>query len=306
MPGPLGFAGKAAKKVLALPAVAGKAGKATTGAFVHTGGAAAKGHYESFAGSFLRGAAKPALKAAGFAFGGNVLEEIANESDSPFLSGMASLGSFWAGTLAFRQALRAPIRGARAKWGYRRDAMGGAARSLSRVYDQYMYAPEKFLLGAIGGGARAAGKSMLGIRTHGADSSVPFLLRPVHGAFGIGRAVVGGVGDRMRYAGKMVRAGRNWRNVRRYGMPGITGRLMGVRHPFLGAMGIGAAYGGVNTVMRHEAGRVGDTYYYPAPSGGINPRNWGGGMTIMNARGGVTYRMGSDRLSQRMARGGRP
>jgi hypothetical protein len=301
----MGVAATAAKELLRLPAVAGKMGKATT-SFVKTGAGVTKGHYESFAGSFLRGAAKPALKAAAFQAGANVLEEIANESDNPFMSGMASLGSFWAGTLAFRQALRAPIRGARAKWGYRRDALGGAARSLSRIYDKYMYAPEKFIGGMAKGFGGSALKSLRGIPSEPGGSRVPFLLRPVHGAFGIGRAVLGGIGDRMRYAGKVVRSGGKFQNVRRYGMPGVTSRLMGVQHPFLGAIGLGAAAGAVTTSMKREAGRVGDTQYYPAPSMGINPRNWAGGVTFMNARGGVTYRMGSDTMSARMSRGGRP
>lgn len=250
--------------------------------------------FKNMAGSFLMGAAKPALK-AGAAFGAStLLEEIADQSDSPFLSGMASIGSFWAGTLGFRQALRAPLRGARAKWGWRRDGVGKSVRSLSRVYDRYMYAPERMAFGLMGGMAKASGKSMLGMRTTGVDSRIPFLLRPVHGAMGIAGAVVRGSVDR----GARLFTKRN--------LPGISGRLMRVRHPYLGAMGLGAAYGAAKTYTSYESGRVGDTYYHPTPKGGINPRNWGGGITMMNARGGVQYRMGSDRMAGRMARGRRP
>ncbi len=248
-------------------------------------------HLESYAGSFLRGAAKPAIK-AGMAFGvSSGLGEIAEQTDSSFIGAAASLGSFWAGTIGFRQALRAPIRGARAKWGYRKDALGGAARQLSRVFDKYMFAPEKMIFGGMKGIGKTVGKSQLGIRTVATDSRIPFMLRPLHGMAGIGRAVVGGVGDRFRMLGGA-------KNV-----PGIMGRMMGVRHPFLGALGAGATLGAVDSVTRRRAGRSGDTYYHPAPSGGINPRNYGGGMTMMNARGGVQYRMGSDDMSRRMTRG---
>jgi len=249
--------------------------------------------------SFIGGAFMPAVK-AGVAFGvSSGLGEIADQTDSSLIGAVAGLGSFWAGTIGFRQALRAPLRGARAKWGYRKDALGGSVRQLSRVYDKYMYAPERMVGKAMSGGIKGFGRAMIGTGKGEYASKVPLLLRPAHGALGIGRAVAGGTVDRFRHAARVI-SGGNRGNV----LPGIGGRLMGVRHPFWGAMALGGIYGGARAMSRSKSGRIGDTHYAPAPSGGINPRNWGGGITMMNARGGVQHRMGSDTMSRRMARGG--
>ena len=251
-------------------------------------------------GSFILGAAGPAIK-AGVAYGvSSGLGEIADQTDNSLIGAAAGLGSFWAGTIGFRQALRAPLRGARAKWGYRRDALGGSVRKLSSVYDKYMYAPENIIGKGLKGGMKGFGRAMIGTGKGPYASRVPLLLRPAHGALGIGRAFVGGSLDRLRYAGRVISQGSKAKTL-----PGITGRMMTVRHPFAGALGVGMLYGGMRSINRHEAGRIGDTYYSPNPTGGINPRNWGGGVTIMNARGGVQHRMGSDRMAQRMARGRR-
>jgi len=249
-------------------------------------------------GTFIGGAAMPAVK-AGVAFGvSSGLGEIADQTDNSLIGAAAGLGSFWAGTIGFRQALRAPLRGARAKWGYRRDALGGSVKQLSKVYDRYMYAPERMVGKALKGGLKGFGRAMIGKGKGDYASPVPLLLRPLHGMAGMGRAFVGGSVDRVRYAGRVMRHGSKAQKL-----PGITGRMMGVRHPFWGAMGVGALYGGARSMQRYSSGRVGDTRYAPAPAGGINPRNWGGGITMMNARGGVQYRMGSDQMAQNMARG---
>jgi hypothetical protein len=251
-------------------------------------------------GSFIGGAFMPAVK-AGAAFGvSSGLGEIADQTDSSLIGAVAQLGSFWAGTLGFRQALRAPLRGARAKWGHRKDALGGSVRSLSRIYDRHMYAPERLVGRALKGGMKGFGRAMIGKGKGPFASSVPLPFRPVHGMAGIGKAFVLGSVDRLRYAGRVMRHGS-----RAHKLPGITGRMMGVRHPFWGAMGVGMLYGGARSIQRYESGQVGHTRYAPAPTGGINPRNWQGGITMLNARGGVQHRMGSDQMAMRMARGRR-
>jgi hypothetical protein len=94
--------------------------------------------------------------------------------------------------------------------------------------------------------------------------------------------------------------------------PGILGRLQHAKHPYYGALGAGAAIGMTSAMLgrgeRQRTGWVGSGPHgtdpfmrlMGNPGTGINPRNFGGGITFANNRNSRQITMGNQAVAQRM------
>lgn len=243
-------------------------------------------------------------KAVGYYTGAAGLDYAAQEAQEGGDSGLALLagaGSFWLKTRGFRQALRAPL-----TYGARKMPFSGMDKVL-RSYDRIRNVPERLVgrmaKGAMKFGSGAVRPFAIGSeitrdtkRLFGVPLKMPGIAKPLVGAGEIGYAFGRGTIDR---ASSLFRGGAPLK----YGQ-GIMGRMMKTKYPFWGAAGFGFAAGGAHYAMKVGAmgGDARGRDWAPEPNRGINPRNYGGGITIRGSRGQVRYSMGSRAMSERMMR----
>jgi len=232
---------------------------------------------------FVPGATRDIGKSVGWYAGAGALEELGERTENDKVAGLTGVASWYMRTRGFRSALRAPLQGVRAASSGR---IRGASDWMIKKYNQVAYWPDRAIAGVAKRTPGGAKNFMLGSRTN----RVPGPFRPIYGAAEVMSSVVGGSMDRLRYG---LRTPTN---------RGVMGRLMRAKHPYWGAVGMGAALGATRSVQQREH-LSGTNKWYAAPKGGINPSNYRS-ITFENSRGYRRTTMGSDRMSQRMASGG--
>lgn len=206
--------------------------------------------------------------------------ELAGKGGSS-LMGVAAFGFKAAG---WRAGLRA---GPRALSAAKNPNLAKIGNISLKAYESMAYkAPRAMLAGALGVTGRAS-KSLLTSVPVGIAKLVPNTIR---GMGQVGGAFASGIRDKAQIA---------------FGNPlikprGILNRLQGLDraggHPLLGAMGIGAAAGVLSVNPGTRSVRI---------PNGINPQNYGSGISYGDNRGYRSVSLGHQNVAQRMMSGGR-
>ena len=248
---------------------------------------------------------------------GDALGELSSEMEAAgkggsWIPGLVGFGFKAAG---WRAGLRAAPRSLAAMKNPTLKAIG---RTSLGMYERLAYKmPRQLAAGVLGVSGRAAGSLLTSVPV-GAALLVPRALR---GVGQIGKAFAGGLWDTgaaawtkagskgyiaqkafwSNPAGRDYSKYMNWaqRQGARGAPRGILNRIEGVDlmkggHPWLGLTAIGAAGGAMSVTTK--PGYV---------SGGINPQNYGGGITYGNNRGYRSVSLGHQNVAQRMVSGRR-